>query len=40
MEFASGGDVLKQVQRHIKNKTSFNESEIWAALVHMTMGLR
>lgn len=25
MEFAAGGDILKKVQKHIKNKSSFSE---------------
>jgi NIMA (never in mitosis gene a)-related kinase len=40
MEFASGGDLLKMTQTHIKAKTKFSESEVWKALVHITQGLR
>ena len=39
MEFASGGDLLKMTQNHIKNKTKIPETEIWKALVHITQGL-
>ncbi len=40
MEFASGGDMLKQNQTHIKKKTKCKEEDVWRALVHMTKGLK
>ena len=40
MEFASGGDILKQNQVHLKKRTKYKEDEIWKALVHMTKGLK
>lgn len=38
MEYASGGDILRRINQHIKNKTRYSEEEIWKALVHMTKG--
>jgi NIMA (never in mitosis gene a)-related kinase len=38
MEYASGGDILKRINDHIKKRTRFTEDEIWKALVHMTKG--
>ena len=40
MEFAQGGDILKQNQIHLKNRTKYKEDEIWRALAHMTKGLK
>ena len=31
---------MKKSNEHIKNKTYFNEAEIWKALIHMTKGLK
>jgi NIMA (never in mitosis gene a)-related kinase len=40
MEFASGGDILKQNQTHLKKRTKYKEDEIWKALAHMATGLK
>jgi NIMA (never in mitosis gene a)-related kinase len=40
MEFAEGGDILKRIQHHVKNRTKYKEAEIWRALVHMALGLK
>jgi NIMA (never in mitosis gene a)-related kinase len=40
MEYAEGGDLLKFIQSHIKNHTKIPESEVWKALVHISLGLR
>jgi NIMA (never in mitosis gene a)-related kinase len=40
MEFASGGDLLKINQQHLKRYTKYKEEDIWTALVHMTSGLK
>lgn len=40
MEFASGGDILKSNQKHLKNRTRYKEEEIWKALVHTSIGLK
>jgi NIMA (never in mitosis gene a)-related kinase len=38
MEYASGGDVLKKINGHIKSRTRYSEDEVWKALVHMAKG--
>jgi len=38
MEYASGGDILRRINQHIKSKNRYSEEEIWKALVHMAKG--
>ena len=33
MEYASGGDLQKKINEHIKLRTTFSENEIWKALL-------
>ena len=40
MEFAPGGDILHKIEKHRKNRTSFTETEIWAAFIQMLRGLK
>jgi NIMA (never in mitosis gene a)-related kinase len=40
MDFADDGDLYAKILNHRKNHTSFEESEIWMALVHMVRGLK
>jgi NIMA (never in mitosis gene a)-related kinase len=40
MEYAGAGDIQRQVTEHIKSGKCIDESEIWKALIHITLGLR
>ena len=40
MEFASGGDLMKVINQHLKSRTRIPESEIWKALSDITRGLK
>jgi NIMA (never in mitosis gene a)-related kinase len=40
MEFATGGDLMKVVNQHIKSKTRISENDIWKALSDITHGLK
>jgi NIMA (never in mitosis gene a)-related kinase len=40
MEFATGGDLMKMVNQHLKSKTRISESDIWKALSDITHGLK
>jgi NIMA (never in mitosis gene a)-related kinase len=40
MEYASGGDVLKMVNTHIRLRHRIREEEIWKALYHITKALK
>ena len=39
MELAEGGDLMKKIINHKKNRTNFSELEIWCTLVQITNGL-
>lgn len=40
MEYADDGDMEMRIKKHIKNKTLFNEAEMWKYLTQMTLGLK
>lgn len=40
MEYAEGGDLFRKIKEHSRRCTKFSETEIWKALVHMTLGLK
>ena len=40
MEYASGGDLLKQVDTHLKGRCRFKEGEIWKAIFDISRGLK
>ena len=40
MEYAENGDIAGMIKQKIKQQKQFEESEIWKALVHMTLGLK
>jgi NIMA (never in mitosis gene a)-related kinase len=40
MEYADDGDVYQKIIDHQKNKTYFEEDDIWRILIGMTRGLK
>ena len=40
MEYASDGDVQQKIMDHSKNKTHFEEEDIWRIFIQMTRGLK
>jgi NIMA (never in mitosis gene a)-related kinase 1/4/5 len=40
MEYASDGDVYQKIVEHQKNKTTFEEDDIWRIFIQMTRGLK
>jgi NIMA (never in mitosis gene a)-related kinase len=40
MELADDGDLDSKIQKHIKSRTSFKESEIWSCLIQIVQGLK
>lgn len=40
MEYASGGDLLKLVNNHIKSRSRIKEEEIWKAIANIAKGLK
>jgi NIMA (never in mitosis gene a)-related kinase len=40
MEYASGGDLLKQIDAHLKSRCRFKEGEIWKAIYDIAKGLK
>lgn len=40
MEFADDGDLDSKIQRHLKARTNFAESDIWSFLVQIVNGLK
>ena len=39
MEFADGGDLYQKIVDHKKNKTFFEEGEIWETFIQILKGL-
>lgn len=40
MDYADDGDVYQKIVEHQKNKTTFEEDEVWRIFIQMTRGLR
>jgi NIMA (never in mitosis gene a)-related kinase len=40
MEYADGGDLYDKIVAHKKNKTRFEEGDIWEIFVQIVKGLR
>ncbi len=40
MEYADGGDLYEKIVEHKKNKTKFEEGDIWEIFVQIVKGLR
>ena len=40
MDYADDGDVYQKILDHQKNKTNFEEEEVWRIFIQMTRGLR
>lgn len=39
MEYADGGDLYQKIVDHKKNKTFFEEAEIWETFIQIVKGL-
>ena len=39
MEYADGGDLYEAIKKHKKDRTYFEEDEIWSVLTQVVMGL-
>lgn len=39
MEYADGGDLLKKIENHKKQKVLIPEIEIWKVFIHLLYGL-
>lgn len=40
MEYADNGDLFQKISDHQKNKTFFQEQEIWKVFIHVVRGLK
>ena len=40
MDYADDGDVYQKIVDHQKNKTNFEEEDVWRIFIQMTRGLR
>ena len=40
MEYADGGDLLKQINSHKRKNTNFTEKESWYYFIQMVRGLK
>ena len=39
MEYAQGGDLYSQIEKHVREGTRFEEEQIWRVLIDTTKGL-
>src|SRR6185295_8771772 len=40
LEYADDGDLESKLKNHIKNKTTFPETQLWSYLIQMIQGLK